>query len=428
MNFSGETAGLEAVIRQGAFRRRHSYFDLVRAGLIAAISASIVAAAGYTAYLILAGRTDWLNTAVVACAAGVIPLIAYSLLIVGARRTHPFTMSLIATAFAASFVVAVISAVRIPISYQALFLTFPPSLFFVTLANVRMVRHLRSNVALLDFPDARAIVAAAKWEIPIVSVEQVENKFHRILIDPEYHHSEEWAPKLARLYLRGFVIEGWPSYMEASLGKVDLSTFDLAHVSYSSSQILYYRLKRLFDVLGVLVLAVPAALISVFVALYIRIIDGGPALFIQERRGYGGGTFRLYKFRTMYKGDHVGSTELQDKRVLPGCHLLRQLRIDELPQLYNILKGDMSFIGPRPVSVAVAEALEARIPLYVNRQILLPGLTGWAQVSQGYAGTDSEEIEKLSFDLYYLKNVSLDLDIIILFRTIRTVLLRNGAR
>lgn len=428
MNFPGETPGLEAVIRQGALRRRHSYVDLIWAGLAAAVAASIVAASIYAFYMLMAGRADWLNTAAVACAAALVPLLAYALLIVGARRTYPFTMALIAMAFAASFVVAVVSAARVPVSYQALFLTFPSSLFFVTLANVRMVRYLRSNVALLAFPGAETIIANAQWKVPIVSIDEVESRFHRILIDPEFHHSAEWAPKLARLYLRGFVIEAWPSYMESSLGKVDLATFDLADVSYSSSQILYYRLKRGLDLFGVMILALPAAVICALVALYILVIDGGPALFIQERRGYGGGTFRLYKFRTMYKGEHIGSTELGDSRILPGCGILRQLRLDELPQLFNILKGDMSFIGPRPVSVAVAQALEAQIPLYVNRQILLPGLTGWAQVSQGYAGTQSEEIEKLSFDLYYLKNVSMDLDIIIIFRTIRTVLMRYGAR
>ena len=378
--------------------------------------------------MLIAGRTDWLNIVTVACAAAVIPVIACSLLIMGARRTHPFTMSLIAMAFAASFVVAVISAMRVPMSYQALFLTFLPSLFFVTVANVHMVRYLRGNVALLAFPGAEEVILKAQRQIPIVSIDNVGSGFRRILIDPEYHHSAEWTPRLARLYLRGFVIEAWPSYIESSLGKVDISTFDLADVSYSSSQILYYRLKRVFDLFGVISLAAPAFLISALIALYIYAIDRGPVIFVQNRRGYAGGTFRLYKFRTMSKGQHVGSTELGDDRILPGCHILRQLRLDELPQLFNIFKGDMSFIGPRPVSVSVAETLEAKIPLYINRQILLPGLTGWAQVSQGYAGTDDEEVEKLSFDLYYLKNVSLDLDIIIIFRTIHTILMRSGAR
>lgn len=428
MNYSEEPLGLEAAIRQGALHSRHSYIDMIWAGTAPAIASSIVAAGVYSIYMVAAGRTDWLNTGMVAFAAALIPLVAYSLLIVGARRTHPFTMSLIAMAFAACFVAAIISAMRVPVSYLALLLTVPPSLFFVTLGNIRIARHLRGNVALLAFPSAEKVAAAVSWNIPIISADEVESRFSRILIDPEYHHSVEWAPKLARLYLRGFTIEAWPGYIESSLGKVDLATFDLADVSYTSSQIIYYRIKRALDIIGVVTIALPATLLAALIALYIRALDGGPSLFVQERRGYAGSTFRLYKFRTMYKGNHIGSTTVGDNRIMPGCHILRQFRLDELPQLVNILKGEMSFIGPRPVSVPVAEALEASLPLYVNRQILLPGLTGWAQVSQGYASNSSEEIEKLSFDLYYLKNVSMDLDIIIIFRTILTVLMREGAR
>lgn len=422
------STGLDEVIRQGARRRQHSYLHLAQSALPAASAACLSASVIYILVMVAAGRSDWTSILLVSAAVALIPLVAISLLIIGARRTHPFSMSLAVMIFSASFAIAVVSASRIPISYIGVFLTLAPSLFFVTLANVAMVRQLRRSVALLEFPGADAVSRAAPWPIPVVAADDIEMSFRRILIDPTTHHSPEWTSRLARLYLRGLEIEAWPTYLEGTLGKVDLESFDLADVSYSPSQIFYYRFKRILDLFGVIVLAIPAAVVCAMIWAYIRAIDGGPSIFVQERRGYAGSVFQLYKFRTMYKGPHTGSTAPDDIRILPGCRLLRQLRLDELPQLFNILRGDMSFIGPRPVAVHVAETLEADIPLYFNRHILLPGLTGWAQVSQGYAETQEEEIEKLAFDLYYLKHVSLDLDIIIIFRTIRTILLRFGSR
>jgi lipopolysaccharide/colanic/teichoic acid biosynthesis glycosyltransferase len=99
-----------------------------------------------------------------------------------------------------------------------------------------------------------------------------------------------------------------------------------------------------------------------------------------------------------------------------------------LPQLINILRGEMSWIGPRPVAVPIAEALEAQLPQYAHRHLVLPGLTGWAQVSQGYASTHREEIEKLAYDLYYVKQLSFDIDLLILAKTVQIILLRSGAK
>lgn len=422
------SSGLEGVISRGARKRQPFYLSLLAAAAPFVVAAAACAFAIYVLVMLTAGRSDWGNILTGACAALAIPVIALLLLLVGSRRTHPFTISLAVMVFAASFCIATMSAFRVPMSYVGFLLTLPSSLFLVTVANVAMVRCLRRSVALLEFPGAPAVVEAAKWPLPIIDPDAIQPPYRRILIDPITHHTPEWSAHLAKMYLRGLEIEAWPSYLELTLGKVDLADFDLADISYSPTQILYYRLKRVLDIIGVLMMALPASLLCGLIWLYIRMLDGGPSLFVQERRGYAGSTFRLYKFRTMYNGLHAGSTTAGDTRVMPGCHILRKLRLDELPQLFNILIGDMSFIGPRPVSVAIAEALEACIPLYVNRQILVPGLTGWAQVSQGYAETADEEIEKLAFDLYYLKNVSLDLDIIILFRTVRTVLLRVGAR
>lgn len=420
--------GLDAVISQGAQRRRHQHINMAKASLPATLAATVLAGVIYVGVMFLAGRTDWGNIGLIAFGGAAIPAIAASLLILGSRKSYPVTTAVLVTIFASALVIAILSASRVPLSFTGLAATLPTTLIGVTIANIAVVGCLKRSVAVLDFPGAAEVAQRIGPHVTVLFAADTDITVQRVLIDPEAHHTPAWAPVLARLYLRGLDIETWPAFLEGHSGRVEIETFELSDVTYSPSQIFYYRTKRIVDIIAVLIAAIPAAFLGFFVWLYIRIIDGSPSIFVQERRGYGGSTFRLFKFRTMANGQDVGSTSIDDPRILPGCNFIRQIRVDELPQLLNILRGDMSFIGPRPVSVAVAESLEASIPQYINRQILQPGLTGWAQVSQGYAETEKEELVKLSYDLYYLKHVSLDLDIIIIFRTIKTILLRFGAR
>src|SRR5690606_25268439 len=137
-------------------------------------------------------------------------------------------------------------------------------------------RRLRRSVALLSFPGAELVVKRLGWPIPVVGPDDIEVNYRRILIDPTHHHAPEWNKLLARMYMRGLEIESWPSYLESNLGKVDLETFDLSNISYSSSQIFYYKLKRFLDIAGVIVVGIPAAVVCGLLWVYIRIIDGGP--------------------------------------------------------------------------------------------------------------------------------------------------------
>jgi lipopolysaccharide/colanic/teichoic acid biosynthesis glycosyltransferase len=162
--------------------------------------------------------------------------------------------------------------------------------------------------------------------------------------------------------------------------------------------------------------------------LYILMRAGRPVLFRQVRRGHGGESFTIVKFRTMEHAAGTHSALDNDKRIVPGLRIIRKFRLDEIPQLYNIWRGEMSWIGPRPAAVNVAEATEAVEPKFASRLLVRPGLTGWAQVNRGYASTVAEEIEKLGYDLYYVKNMSLDLDLVILARTLRILLFRTGAK
>lgn len=196
---------------------------------------------------------------------------------------------------------------------------------------------------------------------------------------------------------------------------------------------LYEITKRALDVLGALAIGLAALPLYPFIILAIKLNDGGPILISQERIGRYEKPFHVWKFRSMTGNDHGeygvgGKTKLAVTRV--GKYL-RVSRLDELPQLWNILKGELSLVGPRPELPALAREYSARIPYYNARHLVTPGLTGWAQIKHDrhpHHGADTAETkEKLSYDLYYLKHRSLFLDLFIILQTIRIVLTARGS-
>jgi exopolysaccharide biosynthesis polyprenyl glycosylphosphotransferase len=188
-------------------------------------------------------------------------------------------------------------------------------------------------------------------------------------------------------------------------------------------------LQRAMDIaLGIvgLLLAAPLMLAT---ALLIYAVDGGPALFRQERVGENSRRYQLVKFRTMRRDAEKEGPQWStkgDERVLPGGRLLRATRLDELPQLWNVLKGEMSFIGPRPERPFFVEKLSKSIPYYSLRFCVKPGLSGWAQVNHGYGGSEEDTAIKLEYDLFYIQEMSTYLNVLILMRTVSTVLFRRG--
>ena len=193
-----------------------------------------------------------------------------------------------------------------------------------------------------------------------------------------------------------------------------------------------YRLwKRAFDVTAVILTAPLSLLLAGFVALVVYFDSGRPILFWQHRVGYGGRPFRMVKFRTMQtdaesNGDAFATTD--DRRVTKTGRFLRQYRLDEIPQLWNVLRGEMSVIGPRPEQLSFAQQFAADIPLYDHRHSVAPGITGWAQVNDGYAASVDETRSKLRHDFFYVKHCSLHLDVLIVWRTIITVMTGFGSR
>jgi exopolysaccharide biosynthesis polyprenyl glycosylphosphotransferase len=194
----------------------------------------------------------------------------------------------------------------------------------------------------------------------------------------------------------------------------------------------YHYVKRLFDIALSSVLLVISSPVIAITAVLIWVENGGPAIFRQTRVGRDNALFTIFKFRTMFARTDEAATDgdiytrPNDPRITRVGRWLRKARLDELPQLWNVLRGEMSLIGPRAEWIKCAERYEKVIPFYHFRHLVKPGITGWAQVNYGYGESDEDAIEKLKYDLYYIRNYSLKLDLMIVFKTAYTVLFGRG--
>ena len=241
-------------------------------------------------------------------------------------------------------------------------------------------------------------------------------------------------PELSELITRQ-VFKGTPLLSFAEIysyitGKIPLESFKPELIRTSQMAVAYKLIKELLEKAVCAVCILPALLIGSIISLLIVIDSGLPVFFIQERVGYKGKKFRLLKFRTMVKDAESNGPAFannNDNRITRVGRIIRRLRLDELPQLINILRGDMSLIGPRPEQIPFVQEFEKEIPYYSLRHNIRPGLTGWAQIHSGYAANIDQTKEKLEYDLYYLFNQSILLDLIIIFETIKIIFTGRGA-
>jgi lipopolysaccharide/colanic/teichoic acid biosynthesis glycosyltransferase len=218
-----------------------------------------------------------------------------------------------------------------------------------------------------------------------------------------------------------------PSFYEAVFGYVPISEMNVVWFQYlvdPYSRLPHRFAKRAIDLVGAVLLAVPALPLCGILMLVVR-RDGGSGIFRQERIGEGGRPFTLYKLRTMRPSSGASAqwAAIDDPRVTPAGRLLRCTHVDELPQLLNVLRGEMSLVGPRPEQPEVVERLERDVPFYQRRHLIRPGITGWAQIRCGYARSESGSIWKHCHDLYYLKHRSIRIDLWILLVSVRLALL-----
>ena len=390
---------------------------------------SVLVAVIYLAVIARGSRPDWMSFGIVASCLAALPVVIAFVLVSLRDHEQPVTVATFVTAVTTAVLIAILSALRIFMSYSGVLFCAIPTVFVMIVVMMRLKQAQTERVAILDFPGAANAAARIGGDLPIIRGADADlGAFDRFLIDVGTHYSPKWSRFLLRSYMRGVLVTPWIQFLELRRGRVDIHSFDLSDTVLRPSQILYSRAKRVLDLFGVLVAFIPALIVGSLTYLYILIRAGQPVLFRQERRGYGGKSFTIVKFRTMQHSTAKHSALDNDSRIVPGLRLIRKLRFDEIPQIINIWRGEMSWIGPRPATVEVAEATEAVEPKFASRLLVKPGLTGWAQVNLGYASTVHEEVEKLGYDLYYVKNMSFDLDLVIMAKTVRIVLFRRGAK
>jgi exopolysaccharide biosynthesis polyprenyl glycosylphosphotransferase len=237
-------------------------------------------------------------------------------------------------------------------------------------------------------------------------------------------------------------LSGIPVYHFRTVAETQSGQVKITHLSENDLGSLipnmsYLSIKRAIDVIGALVLIPLCLPVFAAVALLIRLDSPGSVFFLQERMGYRGRTFRIIKFRTMRERRAVEGkpedrestkTRADDDRITRIGRFLRTTRLDELPQIVNVLRGEMSIIGPRPEACALSAWYDAELPFYPYRHIVRPGITGWAQVNQGHVTEVEDVLDKLRYDFYYIKNISLWLDLLIALKTVRVVARGIGAR
>ncbi|WP_270938817.1 TIGR03013 family XrtA/PEP-CTERM system glycosyltransferase, partial [Falsiroseomonas oryzae] len=253
----------------------------------------------------------------------------------------------------------------------------------------------------------------------------------QIIVAPDERRGLPMAALLA-CRTAGFPVSEYLRALEREIGRIDIKRIELGWLLYSDGfkdSALDHALKRALDVavsLGLLVVTAPFLLVA---ALAVKLQDGGPAIYRQARVTQGGRVFQIMKLRTMrVDAEKQGATWAAkgDPRVTALGRFLRQTRIDELPQLINVLRGDMSIVGPRPERPEFTATLAEQLPLYDERHRMRAGLTGWAQVNYPYGASLDDARSKLSYDLYYVKNFTVLFDLLILMQTLRVVFWPGG--
>jgi sugar transferase (PEP-CTERM system associated) len=242
-------------------------------------------------------------------------------------------------------------------------------------------------------------------------------------------------PELLQCKLRGVRVTDVSTFFERERGQVRLDSLNPSWLIFGegfNNNALRDTVKRLFDLAASSALLIVTLPVMILAAICIRMDSPGTVFYRQERVGQGGRIFRICKFRSMrVDAEEDGKPKwasTRDDRTTRVGRVIRALHIDELPQIFNVFKGEMSFVGPRPERPFFVERLASKIPYYNARHSLKPGITGWAQVRYAYGASLDDAVEKIQYDLYYVKNHSLFLDLMILIETIHVVLWRKGAR
>lgn len=333
------------------------------------------------------------------------------------------------------FVFAVVFFLRVDYSRFQAGSSFVLSTLWYFGWSIATRRFVQYRLAVVPGGDTSGIkrIENVLWH-PLSSPEQMVGGVSGIVADLRADLSDTWERYIADAALVGVPVYHVKQVIESLTGRVEIEHLSENTLGSLNPNHIYLRLKEGVDRATALVALVALSPLLLAVAAAIRLDTPGPALFRQRRVGYRGEEFTIYKFRSMIRGPTEDSgrdsaiTSENDQRITRVGRIIRRTRIDELPQALNILRGEMSWIGPRPEAVSLSQWYEAELPFYRYRHIVRPGITGWAQVSQGHVVEVGDVREKLHYDFYYIKNFSPWLDFLIILRTLRVMVIGEGAK
>jgi lipopolysaccharide/colanic/teichoic acid biosynthesis glycosyltransferase len=305
--------------------------------------------------------------------------------------------------------------------------------YVVVLVATQSARRMR--IGLVPFGDVDSLMAITEVDwLPLVGPEVPPVALDGVVADLRADISPEWERRIAAYTLGGTIVYHSKNLSETLTGKVQIDHLSENTFGSLMPVAAYLQVKLVLDWIIALVLLPFVAVAMIPIAILVKLDSPGPIVFRQTRIGYRGKPFTVYKIRTMAIEGLAGErkaaaiTADNDPRITRLGRFLRRMRIDELPQIVNILKGEMSWIGPRPEAMALSEWYANELPFYDYRHVVRPGITGWAQVNQGHVAEVHEVREKLQNDFYYIKYFSPWLDVLIVIRTIETVLTGFGSR
>jgi sugar transferase (PEP-CTERM system associated) len=288
--------------------------------------------------------------------------------------------------------------------------------------------------------DTASSTSEVDWRLPLLGgIEDIPaivraRSVDRVVLSLADARGKLPMEKLLEMRLDGVRFEHLPTVYEEYTGKIAVENLRPSWLLFSPgfrSSPRLFAFKRIVDVVSAAAGLVLTAPLMLLLAVVVKLTSPGPAFYSQQRVGCEGRIFTVYKLRSMCANAErdtgpVWSSHGGDPRITRIGRLMRRTRLDELPQFWNILLGHMSLVGPRPERPEFVRALAKQIPFYGTRHAIKPGLTGWAQVRYTYGATVEDAIQKLQYDLFYIKNLSVRLDLFIMFETVKTVLLRRG--
>lgn len=315
---------------------------------------------------------------------------------------------------------------------QVLFGGYLVSLVWFYLGYFIGRRYRKMKLALVPYGDTRRLTGSRRMDLRLLSEPDLRGiRFDGIVADLRAKDlPPEWEKFLATCTLCHIPVYHIRQIHESVSGRVRIDSLSENEFGSLLPPLLYLRFKRCVDTIcGVLLLPILTPVL-IITAIVIKLDSPGPVFFMQPRMGYRARPFMMFKFRSMYhdmSGEDFTISE-EDPRITRVGRFIRKYRIDELPQIFNVLRGEMSFIGPRPESASLSEWYEQDVPFFSYRHVVRPGITGWAQVEQGYAAEVKGMKRKLEYDFYYIKHVSLWLDVLIALKTVRILFTGFGAR